>query len=305
MRLAAKIAAETGREFSDLTTHREIQLYGLRPEERPEILQQLEAAGIHSQGPGESLQAARCPLAEMDSAGAFDAGVHEQAPLDRDLTGQEHPELFTMAVPILAGRIGTDQMRKVADLAERHADGALRLTPRQNILLLNVPKERVAQILEGLEIVQLGVQASAAARAVVLCPSGESGGSEGPGTASLAREMVEHLERRVPMDRLFTIHMSGWDGGCAQPPIGEIALQGVRAEVDGRVLEAFDLWVCGRLRARQVPAGQLRFKIEQLLIGYKRNRNPEEPLGDFFARVDEAAFSQLLSEPALETKKAG
>lgn len=279
LRQVAKIAAEKGPAFADLTTSREIQLCGIRFEDRAETVGQLETSGMGLQASEEPFRdAGECPLNGVDPAGYFDSGVHEQ----------KQPGLFTIGVSILAGRIGADQMKKAADLAERYADGTLRLTPRQNLMFVNVPKERVAEILEGLETVHLSARASAAANALVLCPSGES-------NAGLAKELVEHLEKRVPMDQPFTIHWSA-AGGCAHPEVAEIGLQGERM---------FGVWVGGRGVAGSIAADQLRFKIEQLLVGYKRNREPGETFGHFCARVGDERISRFLSEEPAEKNAAG
>ena len=285
LRQVAKQAADQGCDFADLTTCQGLQLYGIPPEDSS------EASSRSAEAPGEasfcrSRSAEGCPLAGAVSAEVFDAGVRQQ----------EQPDLFTIGVPILVGRIETDQMRKVADLAERYADGTLRLTPRQNLLFLNVPKDRVAQILEGLETVGLSARASVVARALVLCPGGESAEPGKPDLTRLAQELVEYLERRVPMDQPFTIHMSGLDGGCERHEVAEIGLQGK---------EIFDVWVGGRLAAQQIPAGQIRFRIEQLLMGYKRGREPGESLKSFFARAGGETVRQLLADPTADAAAQG
>jgi sulfite reductase beta subunit-like hemoprotein len=285
LRYLAKIAAEKGCDFADLTTRRGIQLYGILPADESEILERLRAVGLHPPGSGEPSQdRGGCPLAGTDPAGFFDSGVHEQS----------RPDLFTMGIPVLAGRLESDQMRKAADLAERYADGFLHLTPRQNLLLLNVPKDQVAQILEGLGTVRLSVQASAVARALILCPSGES-------TARLAREWVEYLEKRVPMDRPFTIHVSGFENGCADHSAADLGLQGTRAEMEGRAGEMFDVWVHGCVAACRVPADQVRFRIEQFLMGYKQGRQAGEGFPAFCRRLGESGLAALLAEPRRET----
>lgn len=261
-----KLAAEKGCDFAELTTFQGLQLYGVPPES--------EMPPPNGEG---------CPLAGTNAAETLDSGVYQQ----------DQSELFTIGIPILAGRIETDQMRKVADLSERYTGGTLRLTPRQNLLFLDVPKERVAQILEGLEAVHLSARTSAVARALVLCPGGEPAQPGKPEITRLAKELVSYLEKRVPMDQPFTIHMSGVDGGCARHEVAEIGLQG---------RETFDLWVGGRPTARQIPAGQVRFRIEQLLMGYKRGREPGESLKAFCARTSEETLSQLLADQPVDAK---
>lgn len=283
LRQVAEMADEMGGGFADLTPDQEIQLYGIRREDEAEGLDQLQGS---FQDPAESV-----PFREVLS-GEIDAGVYEQ----------NQSELFTIGLTIVAGRIEADQMRRVADLAERYADGTLRLTPRQNLLLLNVPKERVAQILEGLESVHLSARASAVIRSLVLCRDAEAGE---PGARDLtwrAKELVEYLEKRVPMDQRFTIHVGARRPGCAHSETAEIDLRAERIETDGRAGHLFDVRVKDRLGASRVPADQLRFRIEQFLVGYKRTRQPGESFQAFCSRLNEEQLCQLLCEQPSEPR---
>ncbi len=277
LRQAAKIA-EKGSAFADLTTAQELQLNGLPLSDRRELLELLESSGLRSLEAGETaLEPIGCPLTRAGAGEGFDSGVREQP----------EPDRFTLAIPVMAGRLDADQMRKAADLSERHADGSLGLTPRQNLLLLNVPKDKVAQVLEGLEAVHLSVRAAAAARAMVLCPSGQPGGTGKTDAAGLAGEWASYLDQRVPLDQSFTIHTAG-EGGCPDSSAAEIGLQ----EREG----TWDIRIEGRPAAEGVAAHQVRFRLEQLLVGFKRDRASGETLRQFFGRVGEEEIKRLLSE---------
>ena len=221
-------------------------------------------------------------------------GVHEQ----------KQPGLFYIGVPVLIGRITGNQMRKVADLSERYADGAIRLTVRQNFLVLNVPKDRVAQVLEGLESVDLRVNASAILRGVLTCTGNEFCKLAVTETKARAKEIVEHLEARVRLEEPLRIHVTGCPNTCAQSSIAHIGLQGSRARIDGRDVETYDVAVGGALGSdrafnhfviRKIPATEIKLRLEQLLLGYKRLRQPGESFNHFCQRVGDEGVVKLLA----------
>ena len=77
--------------------------------------------------------------------------VPETPPDDvyRDHVGlhqQRQPGLTYAGFPILRGRLDPDTMRAAADLAERFGSGALRTTHMQNLVILDVPRERTAAL---------------------------------------------------------------------------------------------------------------------------------------------------------------
>lgn len=225
-------------------------------------------------------------------------GLDVSAPPDSDCVGvreQEQPGLFTVGVPVLAGRFSLSQMKKTADLVERYADGQLQATSRQQLLLLNVPKERVAQVLEGLESVDLRIAASVYRRGLTACAEG---------VEQRARELLEHLESRVPLKEPLRIHLSAGGCNCEQVLEAEIGLRATRVQVEERMIEAYDLSVDERPvpAARGIPAGLVKYRLENLLVRYKRDRQPAESLREFCRRVGDEEVDRLLSGEVEESR---
>ena len=241
----------------------------------------------------------------LEEAGSFE----DPADAYRDHVGvheQKQPGLFYVGVPVLIGRISGPQMRKVADLAERHGDGSIRLTVRQNLLILNVPKDRVANVLEGLESVQLRVNASPILRGVLTCTGNEFCKLAVTETKARAQEIVEYLETRVHLEEPLRIHVTGCPNTCAQSPIGHIGLQGSKAKGGEETVEAYDVAVGGQLgrdRAfnhyvvRKIPAAEIKLRLEQLLLGYKKLRKNGESFNGFCQRIGDEGVAKLL-EPS-------
>ena len=236
------------------------------------------------------------PLEDPPDAYKDHVGVHEQ----------RQPGLFYIGVPVLIGRISGPQMRKVADLAERHGNGSIRLTVRQNLLILNVQKDNVASLLEGLESVNLSLNASPILRGVVTCTGKEFCRLAVTETKRFAGEIVEYLQSRVSLEEPLRIHVAGCPAACAQSPIAHIGLQGSQAQVGDRLVEAYDLAVGGQLGrdrafnhfvAQGLPAGEVKFRLEQLLVGYKKLRKVGETFNDFCRRLGDEGVARLLSPP--------
>ena len=200
------------------------------------------------------------PIEEPADTYKDHVGVHEQ----------KQAGLFYVGVPVLVGRVSGKQMMKVADLAERHGDGSIRLTVRQNLLILNIPKDRVGSVLEGLEGVDLRVNASPILRGVLACTGIEFCKLAITETKARAREIVQYLEPRVPLEEPLRIHVTGCPNTCAQSPIAHIGLQGSQTKVDGQPVEAYDIAVGGQLGrfrsfnhfvVRKVPAAEVNVRL--------------------------------------------
>lgn len=237
------------------------------------------------------------------------ADYREPAESYRDHVGvhaQKQPGLFYVGAPVLVGRITAQQMKKVADLSKRYADGkTIRLTLRQNLLLLNVPEANVEKVLTGLADVGLSINAHAIRRSVVTCTGTEFCKLAITETKARSRQIIEYLEKRVVLDEPLRIHLTGCPNACAQYQIGQIGLMGCKTKVDGQVVDAYDIYVGARLGqgaafnhvvTRRVPATDVAKRLEQLLLGYTKQRKGGETFTDWCARAGDAAVSKLLSD---------
>ena len=245
LKTVAQIASELELEFFVLSTGRALDLPGLSAGRTVGLLPRLAETGFSAQE-----LPAGCP------------GMASSAVPDPDGVGvreQDSGGLFTVGVPVLAGKLSAAQMRKAADLAERHADGRLRITSRQHLLLLNVPKEKVIQVLEGLESVGLRVAASVYRRGFTAC-------------AEVAEEracgLLDYLEKQVPWKDPLRIHISDGGCNCEQLLEAEIGLRSAHVQSEDRMIDAYQCAVGGRPvpEAPAVPAGLVKYRLEKLLI---------------------------------------
>jgi sulfite reductase beta subunit-like hemoprotein len=242
-----------------------------------------------------------------------DAPADFQEPPDiyRDHIGvhaQRQDGLYYIGAPVLVGRITGAQMRMVAQACRRYGDGTtLRLTPRQNILLLNIPEAHVEKVLAGLAEVDLSINAHPVRRSMVTCTGIEFCKLAITETKARSRQIVEYLEQRVPLDEPLRLHVTGCPNSCAQYQIAHIGLMGSKTKVDGQVVDAYDIFVGGQLGRgarfnhpilRKVPAADSARRLEQLLRGYLRQRRAGEPFTAWCERVGDEALARLLADGA-------
>jgi sulfite reductase (ferredoxin) len=254
---------------------------------------------------------------------ALDRAPHEQRPEDvyRDHVGihpQRQPDLCYAGATVLRGRITAAQLRTLADVADRHGDGQARTTAMQNVVLVNVRRERVAALARELAEAGLPTGGSPFRRGAIACTGTEFCKLALTETKDFARRLVEDLERRLPsFHEHVKLHVTGCPNSCGQHWIADIGVEGKKLKIDGALVDAYYFCVGGALGAGEsvarpiglrVPATEVAAAIERLLRAYLAERRPGETFRTFAARHDDATLRALLAGgpiPAVERDPAG
>ncbi|MBI3996343.1 MAG: nitrite/sulfite reductase [Candidatus Omnitrophica bacterium] len=234
--------------------------------------------------------------------------VQEPADTFRDHVGvhaQKQDGLYYIGAPVLVGRITSRQMKKIADLSRRYGDGkTIRLTVRQNILLLNIAESHVEKVLAGLSDVGLSINAHPVRRSVVTCTGTEFCKLAITETKARSRQIVEYLEKRVPLEEPLRLHITGCPNACAQYQIANIGMMGSKTKIDGQVVDAYDMFVGGQMGRkarfnhavlRKIPATECAKRLEQLLLGFKKQRKERESFNEWCERVGDEQIAALLT----------
>jgi len=245
---------------------------------------------------------------------SLDPAVPEQLPADvfRDHTGvhpQKQPGLFYVGAAVLRGRITPQQMRVAADLADRYANGELRTTNTQNLVIVNVPQSQTSAVTGGLNQAGLHVEASTFWRGAVACTGTEFCKLAITETKSFTRWLVEELEERVPaFDQPLRINVTGCPNSCGQHRLADIGLEGKKVKVNGIMQDAYYFCLGGAVGehagfARPVgyrcAASEVPEAIARLLRSYLTRRHGIEGLRRFFARHSEAELRAFLAGQAV------
>jgi sulfite reductase (ferredoxin) len=230
---------------------------------------------------------------------ALDPAEPEELPSDvhRDHVGihaQKQQGFSYVGASVLRGRITPEQLRTAANLSDRYADGHLRNTIMQNLLIVNVPNEHAARVAGELTAAGLPVRASAFARGTVACTGSEFCKLALTETKSFARWLTEELDQRLPgFQEQLKLHITGCPNSCGQHWIADIGIEGKKVKVDGRMVDAYYFCVGGSVGefasiARAVgyrcAASEVPDAIERLLREFNEQRASGENLRSFFAR---------------------
>src|SRR5262249_30723510 len=108
-----------------------------------------------------------------------------------------HPQRdgrFFVGVAPVAGRVTGTVLSQLADLAEAHGSGRVRLTPYQKLLVLDVPADRVDSLVDGLRNIGLEVKPSVWRRGTMACTGIEFCKLAIVETKGTAARVVRHLE---------------------------------------------------------------------------------------------------------------
>jgi sulfite reductase (ferredoxin) len=240
----------------------------------------------------------------------LDPGEVEDIPKDvhRDHVGihaQKQNGLVYVGASVLRGRITPQQLRTAADLADRYADGHIRTTTMQNLLIVNVPQRHAAAVAHELEVAALPVQASVFARGTVACTGSEFCKLALTETKGFARWLTHELEERLPdFQEQLRLNITGCPNSCGQHWIADIGIEGKKIKLDGRMVDAYYFCIGGSVGqfasiARPVgyrcAASDVPDAIERLLAGFEERRESGENLRRFLARHSNEDIRAILA----------
>ncbi len=207
----------------------------------------------------------------------------EGEPEHLGLHRQRQEGLVYLGVPVPAGRVSGTQLERLADLVEG-LGADVRLTRQQNLIVGNVPEDRLAELRSGLVELGLDPDVGEAYARSVACTSHRFCNYSVAETKEKLVEVLARLQDRFGAERVarLRIHMDGCPHACAQHWIGEVGLQGTTApSPDGhRRIEAYDLTLGGGLGRRAGIGRQILRRI------------PADELEEVLARIVEAWIAE-------------
>jgi sulfite reductase (ferredoxin) len=184
----------------------------------------------------------------------------------------------------------------------------VRLTSQQSILLCDLPRESQAEIHEllGEHGISRLNEISNVRRHAIACPALPTCGLAITESERVLPRLIDRLETELARSGLntdeFTVRMTGCPNACARPYTADIGLV-------GKAVGKYTVLVGGSMRGDRlnfiykdmVPLENIVDELLPLLAYYKRERKPDESLGDFCHRksVDDLKqFGEAWTAPA-------
>jgi sulfite reductase (ferredoxin) len=244
---------------------------------------------------------------------SLDPAIPETLPDEayRDHVGihpQKQAGLVYAGLPILRGRLTPDEMRGLAELAERFGTGELRTTTMQNLVIVNTPRARARELERAIDRAGFRLEASPFRRGTVACTGSEFCKLALTETKAFARWLVEDLEARLPgFEEHVRINVTGCPNSCGQHWIADIGIEGKKIKMDGRLVDAYYFCVGGAVGRHQavarpvgyrMPARAVPEAVERLLRVYLAERHLGQTFRAFCAaRTDDELRTYLAGAP--------
>ncbi len=219
---------------------------------------------------------------------------------------QKQKGLNWVGVTLPVGKLTSGQMRGVAELANLHGDGDIRLTVWQNLLISGVTDAKVEPLLDGITRLGLSTSATSMQAGLVACTGATGCKFAAAHTKEDALRIVAHVDARLTLDQPVNVHLTGCHHSCAQHYIGDIGLIGAKVPIneDGDTVEGYDIVLgggfadaakIGRELWKGVKADDAPVRIEQILKTWQAHRNdPQESFHGFANRYENTALVALV-----------
>ena len=205
----------------------------------------------------------------------------------------------------IPGDATAEQMDAVADLADRHSFGELRVTHHQNLVLADVRKADLYAIWRALDALDLATPNLTLITDIICCPGLDYCGLANARSIPVAQRIANRfadIKRQHNIGEL-QIKMSGCINACGQHHIGHIGLLGV----DRKNEEYYQITLGGRPDEKAAigtivwPAFSSELvvdAVETIVDTYLEIRRDGERFIDTYGRVGLQPFKERLYAPA-------
>ncbi len=209
-----------------------------------------------------------------------------------------------VGVAPIAGRVSGTILSKVADLAEAAGSDRVRFTPYQKLVILDVPDDKVDELVAGLEALGLPSRPSHWRKNLMACTGIEFCKLSFAETRKRSQVLVPELEQRLEdinaqLDVPITININGCPNSCARIQIADIGFKGQMVEDgNGGHTEGFQVHLGGslgldsgfgrKLRQHKVLSTELGDYIDRVVRNFVKQREHGERFATWALRADEA-----------------
>ena len=271
---------------------------GVYPDDPPLIMPEKNGNGASAQSNSYSSSKGSSQNGASTTSDAFKAWC------GTNVITQRQSGFKAAAVRLRSGDLTTEQMFVLADLAERYANGNIRTTINQNMMVRWIPDSHLSHFYEELVTHGLGDPGAEGVEDIVACPGTDTCGLGITSSKGLARALAEVFPAGKTSDDLkgVDVKISGCHNSCAQHHIATIGLHGVGKRIGDHVAPVYELHLGGQVNGTpkiaqlivKVPAKNVPDAIQHLLDLYRRTRKDGESLSAFITRAGKATLKDEL-----------
>jgi sulfite reductase (ferredoxin) len=223
----------------------------------------------------------------------------------RDHVGVQRQKdgLNAVGVAPVAGRVGGTRLVAAAAAAERAGSRRVRITPMQKLVVLDIPDDKVEELIAELGAIGLPARPSPWRRATMACTGDEFCKYGIVETKARAARLIDELEERLAdvqdtLESPISIHLNGCPNSCARIQVADIGLKGMTLSAsDSSHEDAFQVHLGGALgfdatfgrkvRGNKVRSADAADYIERVVRRYADQRSPRESFAQWVARASD------------------
>lgn len=214
-------------------------------------------------------------------------GIDQHADEKTDHIGiikQKQKNLFSVGLCVITGRITKEELFEIAKLSEVYGNGEFRLTQQQNIIIVNVAGEKLDGLLKEPILKKFSPNPSPFLRGLVACTGIDYCNLALIETKKIALKVAAELANNPEISPFNSIEMrwSGCPAGCGNHFTADIGFQGIKANIDGKIVDAVHVYIGGTKIMDLVPVDILPEMLSvvirnmNLLRKIKRDRSAEK-----------------------------
>jgi sulfite reductase (ferredoxin) len=211
--------------------------------------------------------------------------------------------LNAVGVAPIAGRVSGTILSKVADLADAVGSDRIRFTPYQKLIVLDVPDNKVDELVAGLDALGLPSRPSHWRKNLMACTGIEFCKLSFAETRKRSQVLVPELEKRLEdingqLDVPITININGCPNSCARIQVADIGFKGQMVDDGDGPVEGFQVHLGGslgldsgfgrKLRQHKVLSTELGDYIDRVVRNFVKQREHGERFATWAVRADEA-----------------
>jgi sulfite reductase beta subunit-like hemoprotein len=219
-----------------------------------------------------------------------------------NVRNQKQPGYAIVTVKVSNGNLTSDQMRGLADIADRGGDGFMRVTMTQNIVFAFVPVGALERIYTAISNLGLAGDRAGEISDTVTCPGAYSCNLALTKSMNLGAVLAESTRKYDdPLIRNLQIRISGCPNSCGQHWIGDIGFYGNSRKIDGKEVPYYLMMLGGSaeqfgVAIQSLPARHATTAVDRVLEHYQSNRQDGESFRAYVLRHKVDTFRKLTAD---------
>ena len=222
-----------------------------------------------------------------------------------NVTPQRQPGYSAVTLKLPTGDMTPTQMRFIADVIDKEANGNVRVTIGQNVLIRWMSTARLPEVYSRLVEADLADSGAHLVEDIVACPGTDTCGLGITSSKALARALDDVFPAGKTGDDLAgtSINISGCHNSCAQHHIATIGFHGVSKRYGEHLAPFYEMHIGGAAAGAGARIGRMTIKLPAKnvpgaiahLVGlFRQEREHEESFPQYLDRMGKAKLKQAL-----------